>query len=430
MDIAVFGLGKLGLAWAAVLADAGFKVIGVDVNKTRVDDINDRARCTSEPYLFDMLFLQPIERFVATLDSHLAVCKTDACFIYVPTPSQADGTFSNHLVLQVCRTIGKTLRRRRGNYSVVVSSTVTPGSMAGPILSTLEEASGKKCGDGFELLYHPEFVALGKVISGMQRPWGLLVGAQEKKHAEFLEAIYCHVMRRPASEQNMRVLSWTEAELTKLFVNVFLTVKPVYANVIADYCERMGADADKVTGFLGLDPRIGSRFLRPGPHPGGPCLPRDVRCAIAVGKQLCAAHGFLNVIAMYEKIQTTQVIQRIKEAEPKCVGILGMAYKLGSSVTTDSFGQRIARALHKEHIPFMVHEVPGIAVGGFEKDAWVQQSLKDIEEKCDVLVVALPREEFKEIDFGVFKFVIDLWRFCDPALIGEGQLYQLGRGVV
>lgn len=430
MDIAVFGLGKLGLCWATVLASSGNRVIGVDADPERVAAINDRDCPIEEPHLKVLLESQPSERLVATQNGHLAVCQTDGCFVYVPTLSQDDGTFCNDAVLDVCASVGKALRHRSSEYTVVISSTVTPGSMDKFIVSCLENYSEKECGRGFKLLYHPEFVALGQVISDMRSPWGLLVGARSPYDAAFLQKVYGNVLGKPVNEQNVRILTWVEAELTKLFVNVFLTLKPTYANLIGEYCERMGADVDRVTGFLGLDPRIGSQFLRCGPQPGGPCLPRDVRCANAVAEELRINHGLFEFVQLYEQIQTFQILKLIKRSGPKCVGILGMAYKLDSPVTTDSFGQRIARALHKEGIPFIVHEVPGIAVGGFEKDLWVQQTLKDIEDKCDVLVVALPREEFREIDFGAFKFVIDLWRFCDPALIAEGQLYQLGRGVV
>ncbi len=436
MDIAVFGLGKLGLPWAAVLANSGNRVIGVDVSEWRVNAVNwhgcpgQEPLGDDEPGLAEMLHEIPLEKLVATTDPRLAVCLTEGCFIYVPTPSQEDGTFSNEYVEQACMDIGEALQDRTSGYTVVVSSTITPGSMGGPIRSRLEKSSGKECGRGFKLLYHPEFVALGQVISGMRSPWGLLVGAQNPHDVVFLEKVYGNVLGRPVNEQNMRVLTWTEAELTKLFVNVFLTLKPTYANVVAEYCERMDADAEAVTDFLGLDPRIGSQFLRCGPHPGGPCLPRDVRCAIAVGEELRTNHGLFELMLMYERIQTRHVVELIRRHKPNCVGVLGMAYKIGSPVTTDSFGQRIVQALDKECIPFMVHEVPEVRVGLPGADVWLQPSLEDIETHCDVLVVALPREEFREINFGAFRFVIDLWRFCDPAHVAEGCLYQLGRGVI
>ncbi|MCU0241524.1 MAG: NAD(P)-binding domain-containing protein [Vicinamibacteria bacterium] len=169
MKISVVGLGKLGSPLAAIMADKGHAVIGVDLNRQFVEAIQAGRAPVIEPQLPEMI-ARNRERLSATLDYAEAIAKSELTFIVVPTPSLPDGTFSLKFALSSCEQIGSALAKKDGFHLVVMTSTVMPGSTGGPIQQALERASGKRCGVDFGLCYNPEFIALGSVVRDMLNP--------------------------------------------------------------------------------------------------------------------------------------------------------------------------------------------------------------------------------------------------------------------
>ncbi|MCY7391929.1 MAG: NAD(P)-binding domain-containing protein, partial [Leptolyngbyaceae cyanobacterium CAN_BIN12] len=161
--VSVVGLGKLGVPMVACLAEKGFTVIGVDVNQVAIEQVNAGKAPVQEPGLDEMLY-QNRERIRATANYAEAIAQSDATFIIVPTPSDADGCFSLKYIHAVLDPIGKSIRDKNTFHLVVITSTVMPGATGSEIKSVLETASGKTCGEGFGLCYSPEFIALGNVI--------------------------------------------------------------------------------------------------------------------------------------------------------------------------------------------------------------------------------------------------------------------------
>jgi UDPglucose 6-dehydrogenase len=257
---------------AAVMVHKGHSVVGVDVNPASVAAIQHALPPVNEPDLAAMLQAN-CERLSATEDCGAAVLGTDATFIMVPTPSEADGGFSMKYVLRAAEKIGAALRSKPDWHLVVLSSTVMPGSTGGTLLPALEAHSGKKCGRDFGLCYNPEFIALGSVIRDMLNPDMILIGESDTRSGEILEKLY-----KGVCDSNPRIqrMNFVNAELTKLSVNTFVTTKISYANMLAQVCERLpGADADVVCSAIGCDTRIGSKYLKGALGYGGPCFPRD-----------------------------------------------------------------------------------------------------------------------------------------------------------
>ncbi|MHC4686766.1 MAG: nucleotide sugar dehydrogenase, partial [Planctomycetota bacterium] len=274
MKCAVFGLGKLGLPLAVVLASKGHIVVGVDTSKQMVDEVNSRTVSTFEPQV--MPLLNHYGRLVrATTDVNEAVNNTDLAFIVVPTPSEADGSFSTTYVLQAIELIGSALRDREEPYSLVLVSTVMPGTMDNVLVPALEEASGKKHEKDFRICYSPEFIALGSVVRDILQPDFVLIGESCSRTGEFLAKIYRDIVGPHVPIERMNFVS---AEITKLALNCYVTLKISYANMLGQVCDSIpGADAPKVCKALGNDGRIGSRYLVPATAYGGPCFPRDNR---------------------------------------------------------------------------------------------------------------------------------------------------------
>src|SRR5580704_14058342 len=272
MNISVVGLGKLGAVLAAVMADRGHDVVGVDVNPAAVAALNEGRASVREPGLDDMI-ARNAGRLSATADFASAITRTEITFVVVPTPSGPDATFSLQFVLNCAEAIGRALAAKSSYHLVVISSTVMPGSTGGEVLPLIERVSGKRCGTDFGLCYNPEFIALGSVIRDMSTPDMILIGESDERAGRMLEDVYRTVCPNnpPVSRMN-----FVNAELTKISVNTFVTTKISYANMLAEICEQVpGADADVVSAAIGLDTRIGRKYLKGAFGYGGPCFPRD-----------------------------------------------------------------------------------------------------------------------------------------------------------
>jgi len=263
MRISVIGLGKLGSPLAAVFADKGHEVVGVDVDERAIAALNDGRAPVEETGLQDLID-RARTRLSATSSHADAIARSDATFVIVPTPSDADGAFSLRYVLDAVAKIGDALRNKQGRHLVVITSTVMPGSTDGPIRETLEAHAGRELGDDLGLCYSPEFIALGSVIADMLNPDLVLAGQSSPWAGQLLGEIMLDVCDNQPPVTHM---SLVDAELAKIAVNTFVTTKISYANMLAEICERLpGADVDAVTSAIGLDSRIGRKYLR-GPRP-------------------------------------------------------------------------------------------------------------------------------------------------------------------
>ncbi len=223
-------------------------------------------------------------RLHATTDAADAVARTDVTFVIVPTPSGADGAFSNAHVIAAVRKIGAALRAKRSYHLVVITSTVMPGATGGPIREALEVAAGRTVGETIGLCYSPEFIALGSVIHDMLNPDFFLIGELDSRSGDMLERIYRAMCENGAPVQR---ISFVNAELAKIAINTYVTTKISFANMLSDICDHLpGADAVAVTAALGHDSRIGDKYLMPALGYGGPCFPRDTVALASMTRRL------------------------------------------------------------------------------------------------------------------------------------------------
>src|SRR2546423_3712128 len=278
--ISVMGLGTRGSRLAACLAGRGFSVIGVDIDKNKIEALNRGLPPVHEPGLAELIE-EGRGRLRATENVEEAVRASEVTFIVVSTPSEPGGGFSLKYVLPCLEAIGKTLRTKTGFHLVVLTSTVMPGSTGGEVRATLERASGKTCGEHFGLCYSPEFIALGSVIRDFYFPDFLLIGESDEQSGQILAEIYRRTCKNTPFVARMNFIN---AEITKLAVNTCITPKISYANMIARLCERLPeADANVVTSALGLDTRIGPTYLRGAVSYGGAGVSRGESGVAAVG---------------------------------------------------------------------------------------------------------------------------------------------------
>ena len=418
--ISVIGLGKLGLPLAACLASAGLTVVGADVDPDKVRAVNDGVAPQFEPGLQELLQVTR-QRLTATQSVALAVEATDITFIVVPTPSEADSGFSLKYVLAAAETIGRALRPKQWFHLVVLTSTVMPGSTDGEVRSTLEQASGKVCGEGFGLCYNPEFIALGSVIRNFLNPDFLLIGESDPRSGEKLSEVYAQVCDNSPPVARM---SFVNAELAKLSINAFVTTKITFANMLARICEKLpGAQVDVVTSALGLDARIGLKYLKGAIGYGGPCFPRDNLALASLGRRIDAPVLLAEATDRANREEVHRLAELVMSKLPPSgvAGILGLAYKPDTDVVEESQGLLLAQLLNERGVANIVYDPAAIenaakTLGDRSKYA---RSAEQCVRGSDVVVITTPWDEFKCIPAETLargstsRVVIDCWRILD-----------------
>ena len=436
MRIAVVGLGKLGAPLAAVLASKGNQVLGIDVNPEAVKLLNDGRAPVEEPGLQELVSASR-DRLSATTDLG-AAAGADVSIILVPTPSDDRGAFSNEYVLASIDEIGRGLGASDDYHVLVVASTVMPGSCDGEILPAIEKASGRRIGETLGLCYSPEFIALGTVIRDMLEPDMVLIGESDARAGDVLERMYAGVCE---NDPPFRRMSLVNAELTKIAVNTYVTMKISYANALADMCERLPrADVDVVTDALGLDSRIGSKYLRGALAYGGPCFPRDNKAFGVLARDLGAEPLLVEATDAVNVAQTDRLARVVESRlEPgSSVGILGLAYKPDTAVVEESPGVALAAQLANAGYDVLIYDPVATeaglsALGGAVRGC---TSAAELLEQSDVAVITTPWPEFAELPFEVVEregrqaVVIDCWRLLPESRPnGAVEVVRLGRAL-
>jgi UDPglucose 6-dehydrogenase len=423
MKASVIGLGKLGSPLAACLAARGVFAIGVDQDARKVEAINQGQPPVHEPGLAEMLALSE-GRLTATADIEVAVRDTQITFIVVSTPSDPAGGFSLRYVEPVCQAIGRALAKKSEYHLVCLTSTVMPGTTGGPVREMLEKSSGKKMGADFGLCYSPEFIALGSVIRDFLNPDMLLIGESDARAGDLLQALYAKVCENKPSVARM---AFVNAEVTKLAVNTYVTTKISYANMLARICERLpGANVDVITSALGLDTRIGAKYLKGAVSYGGPCFPRDNLALVQLAQQLGVPPDLAQTVDRFNRMQgiwlADLVQQRVQNGAHKSaqaiVGILGLTYKAGTDVVEEAVGFLLTKELASRGVKVLAFDPAYGKVSAPAAIANVSFAATAIEciSKSDLVVLATSWPEFSAIPgaqwvrSGDPRIVIDCWR--------------------
>lgn len=422
MQIAVFGLGKLGCPLAAVLAEGG-PVIGVDLDQDVVDAINDGRAPVDEPYLQDYINANR-ERLHATTDGQAAARESDVIFIVVPTPSLEDHRFSIEHVMRAGVAIGLAIKEDPRYRLIVLVSTVLQGDTACLALQ-IELVSKRRCGEEFGLCYGPEFIQLGNVIGGLQKPDYVLIGESDRRAGDQLEYIYRTRILRDLNTPFHR-MSLVEAEITKISQNVYCCMKMSFANMVGELCEKVeGADAMTVVDAIGSDRRVGREFLTPAAAWGGPCFPRDCRAYEAMATSLGAPSGLAEAADLINREQASRLANKAPMPEGHVL-VLGATYKTGTDVTEESAGTLLYEELRRRSVDVTLYDPT--------TDGADNGILTKLTQQADTIVLTTPWPEFKHIGAKDLKqgvYVIDCWRLLDEKEVAKagGTYFTIGRGI-
>jgi UDPglucose 6-dehydrogenase len=431
----IVGLGKLGASMAAAIASRGFSVVGVDINRQAVDAMNAGRAPVQETGL-EALIAANRERLRATTNHRDAILNSDLTFVIVPTPSDESGAFSLQYAAWAFGEIGAALAEKPGYHVVVLTSTVLPGATRHGLLPILEQRSGKKCGVDFGLCFSPEFIALGSVIRDFLNPDFTLVGEFDDRSGRTLEAAYAAIMPNKPPCQRM---SLENAELTKISVNTYVTTKITFANMLADLCERIpGGDVDVVSNALGLDARIGRKYLTGALGYGGPCFPRDNVALSYMARALGTRADLAETTDRMNRSLASTVLERVGLSieHGATVAVLGLAYKPYSHVIEESQGMYLAKALSKHGARVVAHDPLASAMASQElKDqGLVLNSLEDCLSQASIVVVTTPDPVYLALtanDFRAGTTVVDCWRGLATNLADQSSVryIPLGRSV-
>lgn len=431
--ISVFGLGKLGSVVAACHASKGYRVIGVDVEDEAVEACRRGTAPVVEPGLQE-LFSDCRSRLTATTDAHKAVLESDVTMLIVPTPSEAGGGFSLSYVLQACEEIGKAIALKDAYHLVVLKSTVMPGDSEARIVPVIERASGRQAGSGFGYCYNPEFIALGSVIRNIYQPDLVLIGESDEGAGDLLSTIYGQILER--DDAPIARMSYANAELAKLSLNSFVTVKITFANLLARLCERLpGGDADIVAGAIGLDSRIGPKYLKSGLGFGGPCFPRDNKAILALARRL----GSSFPLAESTDAVNAEISLRVSDLlEPhlesgSTIALLGLSYKPSTPVVEESHAILLAEDFLRRGYRVVVYDPQAMnsARSRLGETVDYARSVEECVSEADAVVIGTAWPQFRDIT-GIDQVrmrspvIMDCWSIIDDPDY-TGPVLRLGR---
>jgi len=333
LKVSVFGLGYVGTVSAGCLANDGHEVLGVDPFPTKVDLINQGQSPIIEADIGEIIASTVRSgRLRATSDQAQAIRETELSFICVGTPSQPNGNLDLSYITRVCEQIGQALKAKSTRHTVVIRSTILPGTMHKIVVPVLEEFSGKKAGVDFGVCHNPEFLREGSAVKDFNAPPKTVIGELDKASGDILASLY-ESLAAPLIRTDLET-----AEMVKYVDNSWHALKIGFANEIGNLCKAFTIDAHAVMNIFCQDKKlnISPAYLLPGFAFGGSCLPKDLRALSYHAKTHDLEVPILTSILPSNEMQVARGLQLIMEKGHKQVGILGFSFKAGTDDLRES----------------------------------------------------------------------------------------------
>ncbi len=395
MRIGVVGTGYVGLVSGTCFAEFGINVVCVDKDAKKIKSLKKGVMPIYEPGLEALVEKQVASgRLSFTTNLKEALDGANAVFIAVGTPPGEDG----HADMSYVHAAAKEIAENMKGYTLIVTKSTVPVGTAREVERIIRQT---KPDADFDVCSNPEFLREGAAINDFMRPDRVVIGTESERAVEIMRALY-----RPLyiNETPMVITSPETAETIKYAANAFLATKITFINEIANLCEKTGANVQEVARGIGLDGRIGSKFLHAGPGYGGSCFPKDTLALTQIGQKYGAPQNIVETVIWINAERQRSMAQRVIEAcggnvQGKKIGILGLSFKPGTddirespSLTIIPFlqdeGAKIA-AFDPAAMDHAKHQLQGIIWG---KDAY------DVAKDCDALVIVTEWNEFRGLD--------------------------------
>jgi GDP-mannose 6-dehydrogenase len=333
LRVSIFGLGYVGTVCAGCLAKDGHEIIGVDPVRTKVQLVNAGKSPIIEANIEEIIAeAVKSDRLRATDDSIQAVLKSDISFVCVGTPSQINGNLDLTHVRFVCEQLGQALKDKTTRHTVVIRSTILPGTMRRMVIPVLEETSEKKAGRDFGICNNPEFLREGTAVTDFAFPSKTVIGELDAASGNALVPLYAK-LNAPLIRTDIET-----AEMVKYIDNSWHALKIGFANEIGNLCKSFSVDSHKAMEIFCQDKKlnISSAYLKPGFAFGGSCLPKDLRALSYSAKLHDLELPILNAILPSNELQVSRGLQLIMEKGRRRIGILGFSFKEGTDDLRES----------------------------------------------------------------------------------------------
>lgn len=420
MRIVVVGSGYVGLVSGAGFADFGNEVLCVDVDERKIDVLSRGEIPFYEPGLKDLVLRNTRERrlrFSTSLAE--AVRWGDVIFLCVGTPMRADGGADLSQVLAAAKTIAKNMP----GYRLIVQKSTVPVGTADKLRAWMKKHAPR--GAKFDVASNPEFLREGSAVENFMRPDRIVIGADSPRASDLLRELYrpLYLIETPAVVVNVRT-----AELIKYASNAFLAIKISFINEIANLCEAVGANVHDVARAMGLDRRIGPKFLHPGPGYGGSCLPKDTHAmrdfSRKAGARLRVVEAAIEANDAQHQVAAKKVLAALSGRGARTVAILGLSYKPDTDDLREAPSLYLIRTLLRKGIAIRVYD-PAVRADaeGLPRGLHFAQNPYDAVKGADVMVLVTEWNEFRRLDLARVKramrrkAIVDLRNVYDPATV-------------
>jgi UDPglucose 6-dehydrogenase len=434
MNICMVGTGYVGLVTGTCLADFGMHVVCVDVDEEKVRLLQAGEIPIYEPGLEELVAKnERAGRLSFSTDLKSAVENSLAIFIAVGTPPRTDGSPD----LSFVRRVAESIADHANGYKVVVTKSTVPTGTGKMIEDILRSRNGRH---EFSVVSNPEFLREGSAVADFLRPDRVVIGAREERAIEVMKEIYSPLY---LIETPFVITDVESAEMIKYASNGFLAVKISFINEVAELCERIGADVHAVARGMGLDRRIGPKFLHPGPGFGGSCFPKDTHAVADLARQIGGRFEIIEAAISANERTKSRMIHKIEAAAGplagRTIGVLGLSFKPETDDIRESAAIRIINDLRargaavRAYDPAAVDNARRVLDGvAFARDAY------DCARGCDALVLATEWNEFRALDLEAIseamsgRVLVDLRNVYDPdEMAAAGWAYtSVGRGPV
>ena len=356
MNIAVVGLGFVGLSLSSVLASKDHTVIGIDTDKKKCMEISNGRVPIYEPDLEKTLKIG-LKKSLNISDDFSSIKNSDMIFVTVGTPQKINGEIELSMIKKAVKSIGQVIRKTKKNPIIFIKSTVIPGTTKKIILPILEKESGKKANKDFGVISNPEFLQESNAIRDTKCPHAIILGGENTKYMKKAKKFFSKM------HPNISIIitKYQTAEMIKYANNSFLATKISFINQLSNICQNIpDADVDDVASAIGLDPRIGKLFLSAGPGYGGSCLPKDMSALINFGSSVGANTTFLKAVKKTNDEQINNIIslmeKKLGSISNKKITILGTAFKPNTNDIRDSKSIELIKKLLKNKVKISVYD--------------------------------------------------------------------------
>jgi len=432
-SITVVGTGYVGLVTGACLADFGNHVTCVDADAAKIERLRNLELPFFEPGLPELVERNVVEgRLSFSSDLKGALKGSKVVFITVGTPPRADGSADTSAIYAVARTVAQNL----DGYKLVVQKSTAPVGTARSLYAWMRKFA--KRGAEFDVASNPEFLREGSAIETFMRPDRVVIGAESKKAEDVLRKIHDPLF---LSETPMVVTTLETAELIKYSSNCFLATKISFINEIANLCEALGADVQMVAKGLGMDRRIGSKFLHAGPGYGGSCFPKDTHALSAFARAANVKSGIVDAVIQANENQIKLMVDKICAAigapRGKTVGVLGLAFKPNTDDLREAPALQIIAGLKRRGVKVRAFDpvsmpgakkLPGMRGVEFAEDAYQCAT------GAHAVAIITEWNEFRNMDLTRLKRVMkkpvlcDLRNLYDPQEVESAGWAHVGVG--